>query len=51
MGAIAKAFKMYNIVLAKSGLSLPRSCEYYLHFDINLPYPEKEFKKLHCKYK
>ena len=45
MGAVAKAFKRNNVVLTKSDLSLPRGCEYYLHFDINLPYPEKEFKK------
>ena len=32
------------MVLTKYDLSLPRTCEYYLHFDINLPYPEKELK-------
>ena len=32
------------MVLTKYDLSLPRTCEYYLHFDINLPYPGKELK-------
>ena len=23
----------------------PQSCEYHLHFNVKLPYPEKEFNK------
>ena len=44
MGEVAKYFKKYNIVTVKEDNEVPRSCEYYLHFDINLPYPEQELK-------
>ena len=45
MGEVAKKFKHYNIVTVKEDNEVPRSCEYYLHFDINLPYPR--IKKLY----
>ena len=44
MGEVAKKFKHYNIITVKEDNEVPRSCEYYLHFDINLPHPEQELK-------
>lgn len=44
MNDIAKYLKQFNVVYIKENLTLPRSCEYYLHFNVNLPYPEKELK-------
>ena len=32
-------------VLTKTKLFKPESCEYYLHFNVKFPYPEKEHKK------
>ena len=45
MGEVAKVFKKYNIALLQEEFFVPRSCEYYLHFNINLPYPEKELEE------
>ena len=42
MGEVAKALKKFNIVVPQKEFIVPRSCEYYLHFNINLPYPERE---------
>ena len=54
MGEVAKYFEKFNVVTVKADDQLPRSCEYYQHFDINLPshcvanliwkknYPKKE---------
>lgn len=36
--------KKYNVVIVKEDF-LPRICEYYLHFNVNLPYPEDCKKK------
>ena len=44
MGEVAKYFKKLNIVTVKEDIIRPRSCEYYLHFNVNLPYPEQELK-------
>ena len=44
MGEVAKYFEKFNVVTVKADDQLPRSCKYYQHFDINLPYPEKELK-------
>ena len=41
---VAKYFDKFNVVTVKEDNSVPRSCEYYLHFDIHLPYPEQELK-------
>ena len=47
MKAVKETLKKYNIVMLEAELFKPRSCEYYLHFNINLPHPEK----LHFKNK
>ena len=44
-----KYCKAYNVVLTKTELFKPESCEYYLHFNVKLPYPEKEQKKWNIK--
>ena len=44
MGELKKGLKYFNLVLTDEILFKPRLCEYYLHFDINLPYPEEELK-------
>ena len=44
MGDAIKFIKHYKVVLTEHNLTLPNSCEYYLHFNIKLPYPEKELK-------
>ena len=41
---VAKYFDKFNVVTVKEDNKVPRSCKYYLHFDINLPYPEQELK-------
>ena len=43
-GEAAKLIKKYNIVMVND-FFLPRTCEYYLHFNVKLPYPEIKFKK------
>ena len=43
MGEVVKAFSKFNLILTND-FFLPKTCEYYLHFDINLPYLEKELK-------
>ena len=43
---VKQFFKKYNIVISQTEFFVPRSCEYYLHFNVNLPYPEKEQQKL-----
>ena len=35
---------VYNVVMPETEFIKPQSCEYYLHFNIKLPYPEKEYK-------
>ena len=45
MITVKETLKKYNIVMVE--FFKTRSCEYYLHFNINLPHPEK----LHLKKK
>ena len=40
----AKFVRRNNIVMVNDFFIL-RKCEYYLHFNVKLPYPEIEFKK------
>ena len=40
-----KFCKKFNVVMPETEFIKPQSCEYYLHFNIKLPYPEKEFNK------
>ena len=42
--SVRKFLKNYNTVVAQTEFFVPRSSEYYLHFDINLSYPEEELK-------
>ena len=44
IGEVAKYFKKLNIVTVKEDIFRPRPCEYYLHFNVNLPYPKQELK-------
>ena len=39
-GEVARIVKKYNIVLNENLDFIPRPCEYYLHFNANLPYPD-----------
>ena len=48
MGEVVKAFSKFNLILTND-FFLPKTCEYYLHFDINLPYLEKELKNCIAK--
>ena len=41
MITVKQTLKKYNIVMLEAEFFKPRSCEYYLHFNINLPHPEK----------
>ena len=42
--SVRKFLKNYNTVVPQTEFFVPRSSEYYLHFDINLSYPEEELK-------
>ena len=48
-GPIKKVFKEWNIVVPQTEFFAPRSCEYYLHFNVKLPYPETEYKNCQIK--
>ena len=47
MITVKETLKKYNIVMLEVEFFKTRSCEYYLHFNINLLHPEK----LHLKKK
>ena len=40
----------FNYVMIKNNFFIPRTCEYYLHYDISKPLPENE-DKISCKKK
>ena len=40
-GDVAKFVQKNNIVMLQTDNFVPRTCEYYLHFNVNLPYPCK----------
>ena len=44
MGDAIKFIKRYNVALTEHNLTLPNSCKHYLHFNVKLPYFEKELK-------
>ena len=44
MGDTIKFIKRYNVALTEHNLTLPNSCKHYLHFNVKLPYFEKELK-------
>ena len=48
-GEATTFIRIYNVVLTKHDFIRPRTCEYYLHFNVKLPYPEKEFKEKNSK--
>ena len=45
MGDAIKFIKRYNVALTEHNLTLPNSCKHYLHFNVKLPYFEKEQSK------
>ena len=42
MGDVKKFIKSYNIVMPALELFKPKSCEYYLHYSVMLPYTEEQ---------
>ena len=48
-GVVAKFVQKMNIVMPQTNNFVPRTCEYYLHFNVNLPYPETEYNKYQIK--
>ena len=48
-GEATTFIRIYNVVLTKHDFIRPRTCEYYLHFNFKLLYPEKEFKEKNSK--
>ena len=42
-GPVKKVFKKWNIVVLQTEFFVPRSCEYYLHFNVKLSYPETKY--------
>ena len=48
-GPMKKYFKNYNIVMPQTEFFVPRSCEYYFHFNVRLPYPETEYNNCQIK--
>ena len=41
-GVAAKFVQKMNIVMLQTNNFVPRTCEYYLHFNVNLPYQMKK---------
>ena len=50
-GVAAKFVGKMNIVMLQTNNFAPRTCEYYLHFNVNLPYPETEYNNCQIKKK
>ena len=48
-GPVKKIIKQWNIVVPQTEFFVPRLCEYYLHFNVKLPYPETEYKNCPIK--
>ena len=48
-GDVAKFVQKMNIVTLQTNNFVPRTCEYYLHFNVNLPYPETEYNNCQIK--
>ena len=44
-GEAAKFVRKMNTVMVQTNNFVPRTCEYYLHFNVKLQYPEIECKK------
>ena len=45
----AKFVQKMNIAMPQTNNFVPRTCEYYLHFNVNLPYPETEYNNYQIK--
>ena len=48
-GDVAKFVQKMNIVRLQTNKFVPRTCEYCLHFNVNLPYPEAEYNNYQIK--
>ena len=48
-GDVAKFVQKMNIVMLQTNNFVPRTCEYYLHFNVNVPYPETEHNNCQIK--
>lgn len=40
MGDVKKFIKKYNVTMPQTEFFIPRTCEYYLHYNVKLRYPE-----------
>ena len=40
-GEVQRSFKKFNAVMIKNDLTLPNTCNYYLHYDVNKTLPKK----------
>ena len=49
VGPVQKVFNDWNIVEPQTEFFVPRSCEYYLHFNVKLPYPETQYRNCQIK--
>ena len=42
-GEVTKLIRKNKIVIIKNDFTIPRTCEYYLHFNVKLSFLDKEF--------
>ena len=42
-GDVAKFVRKMNNVTLQANNFVPRTCEYYLHFNVNVPYPKAKY--------
>ena len=40
-GEVQRSFKKFNLVMIKNDLTLPKTCNYYLYYDLNKTLPKK----------
>ena len=48
-GPVKKVFNEWNTAVQQTEFFVPRLCEYYLHFNVKLLYPETEYKNCQIK--
>ena len=46
---VARFVRKMNIAMPQTNNFVPRTCEYYLHFNVNLPYPDTEYNNYQIK--
>ena len=46
---VARFVRKMNIAMPQTNNFVPRTYEYYLHFNVNLPYPETEYNNYQIK--